>query len=189
MSVPLPEPDHEYTFEEYLELERNSEEKHEFRGGRIVAMSGGTARHSALALNVGYAVRGTRPAGCTTFQSDMRVRVAATNQAVYPDVSMVCGAIEYDPNDPAGTTIINPVLIVEVLSRTTEQYDRGEKWMHYQRIPHLQEYVLVSPQPRVEVFRRTPSGTWEYFEVREGTVTLATGPALDLSVLYDGLPV
>ncbi|HEV7240340.1 MAG TPA: Uma2 family endonuclease [Thermoanaerobaculia bacterium] len=189
MTASLPQSHHDYTFAEYLTLERDSEIKHEFDAGEILAMSGGTSRHSALAMNVGFALRGTRPDGCTVFQSDMRVRIAATGRATYPDVSMVCGPIEYDPEDAARTTITNPVLIVEVLSVTTEKGDRGNKWMHYQRIPSLQEYVLVSQEPRIEVFRRTPSGTWEYFEMREGNVKLATGPALDFSMLYADLPV
>jgi Uma2 family endonuclease len=180
---------HDYTFGDYLELERDSEEKHEFDSGEILAMSGGTARHSALAAKIVTAMETTRPAGCTVFQSDMRLRVQTTGRATYPDVSMVCGPIEYDPDDAARTTITNPVLLVEVLSVTTEKGDRGNKWMHYQRISSLQEYVLVSQEPRVEIFRRTPSGTWEYFEVREGTVRLASGPALDLSALYAGLPL
>lgn len=95
----------DYTFAHYLTLERDSEIKHEFDAGEILAMSGGTARHSALAINVGYALRATRPNGCTVFQSDMRVRIAATGRATYPDVSMVCGLIEYDPEDAAHTTI------------------------------------------------------------------------------------
>jgi Uma2 family endonuclease len=180
---------HDYTFADYLALERDSEIKHEFDAGEILAMSGGTARHSALAMNVGFALRGTRPEGCTVFQSDMRVRVRATGRATYPDVSMVCGAIEYDPEDAARTTVTNPTLIVEVLSVTTEKGDRGNKWMHYQRIPSLQEYVLVSQDPRIEIFRRMPAGTWEYLEVREGTVKLASGSTLDLSMLYADLPV
>jgi Uma2 family endonuclease len=180
---------HDYTFADYLTLERDSEIKHEFDAGEILAMSGGTARHSALAMNVGFALRGTRPDGCTVFQSDMRVRVVATGRATYPDVSMVCGAIEYDSEDAAHTTITNPVLIVEVLSVTTEKGDRGNKWLHYQRIPSLQEYVLVSQEPRIEIFRRTSSETWEYFEVHEGSVLLTSGPTLDLAILYADLPV
>lgn len=185
----LPQSHHDYTFADYLTLERDSEIKHEFDAGEILAMSGGTARHSALAMNVGFALRGTRPDGCTVFQSDMRVRVVATGRATYPDVSMVCGAIEYDLDDAAHTTITNPVLIVEVLSVTTEKGDRGNKWLHYQRLPSLQEYVLVSQEPRIEIFRRTSSGTWEYFEVHEGTVMLTSGPTLDLATLYADLPV
>ena len=185
----VPQSHHDYTFADYLTLERDSEIKHEFDAGEILAMSGGTARHSALAMNVGFALRGTRPDGCTVFQSDMRVRVVATGRATYPDVSMVCGAIEYDAEDTAHTTITNPVLIVEVLSVTTEKGDRGNKWLHYQRIPSLQEYVLVSQEPRVEIFRRTSSEMWEYFEVHEGSVLLISGPTLDLAILYADLPV
>jgi Uma2 family endonuclease len=180
---------HDYTFADYLALERDSEIKHEFDSGEILAMSGGTARHSALAARIIQALGNTSSAGCTVFTSDMRVRIAATGRATYPDVSMVCGPIEYDPDDAAHTTITNPVLIVEVLSVTTEKGDRGNKWMHYQRIPSLQEYVLVSQEPRIEIYRRMPSGTWEYFEVGEGNVRLASGPGLDLSVLYADLPL
>jgi len=189
MTASLPQSHHDYSFAEYLALERDSEIKHEFDAGEILAMAGGTARHSALAVNIGFALRGTRPEGCTVFQSDMRVRVVVTGRAAYPDASMVCGPIEYDSEDAARTTITNPVLLVEVLSVTTEKGDRGNKWMHYQRIPSLVEYVLVSQDPRIEVYRRMPSGTWEYFETREGLLTLASGPALDLSMLYADLPV
>lgn len=107
---------------------------------------------------------------------------------MYPDASLVCGPIEHDPEDAARTTITNPVLVVEVLSVTTEKGDRGNKWLHYQRIPSLQEYVLVSQEPRIEIFRRTLSGTWEYFEAEEGSVKLTTGPTLDFSALYTDLP-
>jgi len=189
MTASLSQSHHDYTFGDYLVLERDSEVKHEFDGGDILAMSGGTARHSALAAKIVTAMEVTRPPGCTVFTSDMRVRVVATGRATYPDVSMVCAPMEYDPEDAARTTITNPALLVEVLSVTTEKGDRGNKWMHYQRISSLQEYILVSQEARVEIFRRTPSGTWEYFEVREGNVRLASGPALDLSVLYAGLPL
>ncbi len=189
MTASLPQSHHDYTFADYLALERDSEIKHEFDAGEILAMSGGTARHSALAARMIIALGTTVAAGCTVFTSDMRVRVMATGRATYPDVSMVCGPIEHDPEDAVRTTITNPVLLVEVLSVTTEKSDRGDKWMHYQRIPSLQEYVLVSQEPRVEIFRRTPAGTWEYFEVREGNVRLASGPSLDLAVLYADLPL
>jgi Uma2 family endonuclease len=189
MSASLPRSHHDYTFADYLALERESEVKHEFDAGQILAMSGETARHSALAARVITDLGNTSAPGCTVFTSDMRVRVAATGRATYPDVSMVRGPIEYNAEDPARTTIVNPQLIVEVLSVTTEKSDRGDKWMHYQRLPSLQEYVLVSQEPRVEVYRRMPAGTWEYFEVRQGTVRLTSGPALDLAVLYASLPL
>jgi Uma2 family endonuclease len=189
MTASLSQSHHDYTFGDYLALERDSEIKHEFDAGEILAMSGGTARHSALAAKIVTAMETTRTPGCTVFTSDMRVRVVATGRATYPDVSMVCGPIEYDPEDAARTTITNPALLVEVLSVTTEKGDRGNKWMHYQRISSLQEYVLVSQEARVEIFRRTSSGTWEYFEVREGIVRLASGATLDLAVLYADLPL
>lgn len=118
----------------------------------------------------------------------MRLRVLATGRAAYPDASMVCGPIERDPDDPSGTTITNPTLIVEVLSPSTEEVDRSDKWRDYQRIPSLQEYVLVSQNTRVETYRRQSSGTWEYVDVRDGSVTLASGPTLDLATLYAELP-
>src|SRR4051794_14954855 len=189
MTASLPQSHHDYTFADYLLLERDSEVRHEFDAGEILAMSGGTARLSALAARIIAALGNTCAPRCTVFTSDMRVRIAATGRATYPDVSMVCGPLEYDPEDAARTTITNPVLLVEVLSVTTEKGDRGNKWMHYQRIPSLHEYVLVSQDPRVEIFRRTPSGTWEYFEVREGMVRLASGPMLDLAMLYADLPI
>ena len=101
---------------------------------------------------------------------------------------MVCGPIELDATDRSGTTITNPTLLVEVLSPSTEEVDRGSKWRDYQLIPSLQEYVLVSQDARVEVYRRLTSGSWEYFDVREGVVKLVSGPTLDLSILYDRLP-
>jgi Uma2 family endonuclease len=189
MAASVPQSHHDYSFVEYVALERDSEIKHEFDSGEILAMAGGTARHSALAAKVIIALGATPTRGCTVFQSDMRVRVAATGRATYPDASMVCGPIEYDPEDAARTTITNPIVLVEVLSVTTEKGDRGNKWMHYQLIPSLVEYVLVSQEPRVEVYRRMPSGRWEYFEMREGILKLASGPALDLSMLYAELPV
>lgn len=180
---------HRFTYEEYLAYERDSELKHEYIAGEIVAMAGGTQRHSALAVNVATALRISRPAGCTVFQSDMRLRVLATGVATYPDVSMVCGPSEPDPADPSNTTITNPSLLVEVLSTSTEQYDRGFKWQEYQKIPSLKEYVLVSQYPaRVEVYRRQ-GDRWEYFSATEGIVELSSGATLDLAFLYADLPV
>ncbi len=182
-------PRHRYTYEEYLAYERDSGLKHEYDDGAILAMAGGSRRHSALASRVTAALELGRGPGCVAFQSDLKVRVLATGRATYPDASLVCGPIESDPADPSGGTITNPTLIVEVLSPSTEQDDRGAKWQHYQRIASLQEYVLVSQtEQRVERYRRLPSGAWEYTDVTSGQVTLATGPVLDLAKLYDALP-
>jgi Uma2 family endonuclease len=183
-----PQARHHYTYEEYLAYERDSALKHEFEAGEIFAMAGGSPRHSALASRISAALENTRPAHCTAFQSDMRIRILATGKATYPDASMVCGPIELDTADRSGTTITNPLLLVEVLSPSTEEVDRRSKRQDYQRIPSLQEYVLVSQEPRVEIYRRSASGKWEYLDVREGVVRLASGVTLDLSNLYENLP-
>jgi Uma2 family endonuclease len=102
---------------------------------------------------------------------------------------MVCGPIELDPTDSTRTTITHPGLIVEVLSPSTEQDDRGDKWRDYQLISSLREYVLVSQgERRVERFRRLSTGGWEYIEVTEGSPELSTGATLDLATLYAELP-
>ena len=178
-----------YSYDEYLAYERDSELKHEYDDGEIIAMAGGSRRHNALASRISAALESSRKPGCTAFQSDQRIRVLATGRATYPDASMVCGSIEGDPGDPTGSTITNPTLLVEVLSPTTEHVDRGNKWQHYQRIPSLQEYVLVSQsEARVEWYRRLPSGGWEYHEATEGVVQLPSGVTFDLARLYADLP-
>ena len=125
--------------------------KHEYEDGEIWAMAGGSRRHNALALRIGAALDNARQPGCVAFQSDQKVRVLATGKATYPDVTLVCGPIEGDPAEPSGAAISNPMLLVEVLSPSTEQDDRGNKWQNYQLMQSLQEYVLVSQaEARVE---------------------------------------
>jgi Uma2 family endonuclease len=180
---------HRYTYEEYLSYERDSGLKHEYEDGEIFAMAGGSRRHSALASRVSAALEAARKPGCIAFQSDQKVRVLATGKATYPDASMVCGPIEGDSADPSGNTITNPTLIVEVLSPSTEEEDRGNKWQHYQLIPSLSEYVLVSQShPRVECYRRLESGAWEYRDATDGVLRLATGATIDVTALYSDLP-
>jgi Uma2 family endonuclease len=182
-------PRHRYTYSEYLAHEQDSELKHEYCDGEILAMAGGSRRHNALALRVGAALDAGSEHGCIAFQSDQKVRALATGRATYPDATVVCGAIEGDPADPGGATITNPTVLVEVLSASTEQEDRGGKWQHYQLIPALQEYVLVAQDsPRVERYRRIAGDRWEYSEVTAGTLQLSTGAVLDLAVLYENLP-
>lgn len=182
-------PRHHYSYAEYLAYERDSELKHEYEDGEIFAMAGGSRRHNALASRISGALESGRRPGCVAFQSDQKIRVLATGKATYPDASVVCGAIEGDPADPLGATITNPTLIVEVLSPSTEQDDRGNKWQHYQLIPSLQEFVLVSQtDARVERYTRLPSGTWEYSHAAEGTVTLSSGAVIEIAKLYEALP-
>ncbi|MEM9691491.1 MAG: Uma2 family endonuclease [Myxococcota bacterium] len=186
-SVPRPSR-HRYTYAEYLAYERDSALKHEFDGGEILAMAGGSRRHNALASRVSAALERGRQSGCIAFQSDQRVRVLATGRAMYPDATLVCGPIEGDPADVTGATITNPTVLIEVLSPSTETDDRGGKWQHYQQLESLQEYVLVSQeQARVEHYWRTDEG-WRYEVTTEGTRTLRCGVVLDLDHLYTDLP-
>lgn len=180
---------HRYTYEEYLAYERDSGLKHEFEDGEIYAMAGGSRRHNALASRISAAIESGRRPECVAFQSDQKVRVLATGKATYPDASLVCGAIEGDPSDPTGGTITNPTLLVEVLSPSTEQDDRGSKWQHYQLIGALREYVLVSQsEPRIEVYRRLEPGGWAYEVFTSGSVQLVTGAVIDVAALYAQLP-
>lgn len=189
MRAPARQAHRRYSYEEYLAYERDSGMKHEYDDGEIIAMAGGSRRHNALASRVSAALESARKPGCVAFQSDQRVRVLATGRTTYPDASMVCGPIEGDPADPKGATLTNPTLIVEVLSASTEEDDRGGKWENYQFIPSLREYVLVSQShPRIERYRRLASGGWKYLDTRKGTVQLLSGALLDLDRLYSELP-
>ena len=150
---------HRYSFRDYLELEEASNVKHEFLDGEIYAMAGGTPAHAALAMAVGAALLAQlRGRGCRVYSSDLRVRVLATGLATYPDVTVVCGDLEHDPD--SRTTVVNPAVVVEVTSESSEEYDRGDKLAAYQAIPSLRECVLVSHRDvSVEVFERT-EGAW-----------------------------
>ena len=156
------------SYADYLLAEEKSLEKHEYICGEILAMSGGTPEHGALAaaliVRISMLLDG-RP--CRPFTSDVRVRVLETDFAAYPDVSVVCGHLETAPDDP--NAITNPIVLIEVLSDSTEAYDRGAKAAHYRQIPSLREYVLVSQhEPLVEVYRRNEHGRWELYEYRAG---------------------
>jgi Uma2 family endonuclease len=159
-----------FTFAEYLKQEKQSQIKHELLDGEIFAMAGGTIEHARLASKIdrllGNQLQG-RP--CEAFSSDLRIRVLATGLGTYPDLSIVCGHIETDPEDR--DTLVNPIVLVEVLSDSTEAHDRGDKFAHYRRIPSLREYVLVSQhEPRIEVFRRNEGGSWTLYEAGQGQV-------------------
>ncbi len=179
------EPRHHYTYEEYLALDEGSNVKLEFQGGDIYAMAGGSPEHAALCLQVGSSLNvQLQGKPCRAFSPDLRVRVLATGLATYPDVSVVCGALERDPQSK--DTVVNPTVIVEVLSPGTESYDRGEKREHYQQIPSLREIVLVGYQERrLEVYRRQDGG-WSREEAGPGeSLTLASiGCRLDVDVVY-----
>jgi len=148
------------TAEEYLALERSSEAKHEYADGEIFAMSGGTRAHSLVSGNVLGEVRtALSERDCEVHGSDMRIKIPATGRYVYPDASVVCGDALFE--DDEEDTLLNPSVIVEVLSKSTEPYDRGDKFESYQSVASLCEYVLVSQKKvRVEHYSLQPDGTW-----------------------------
>ena len=174
------------TYAEYLAAEVAAEVRHEFLNGEVWAMAGGTPEHAALAAAlIGELRTALRGKPCRVYTSDLRVRVPATGLSTYPDVSVVCGSPETSPDDPEAIT--NPVIVAEVLSDTTEAYDRGAKAAHYRRLPSLQEYVLVAQtEPLIEVYRRTEAGRWELLEARPGELVelRSLGISLDVAAVY-----
>jgi Uma2 family endonuclease len=147
---------------EYLRRERRAEFRSEYHRGQIVAMAGTSRKHSRIVTNL-VRVLDTqlleRP--CNTYSNELRVSVNGGEHYVYPDIAVTCGQETFE--DDEFDTLVNPLVIVEVLSPSTEAYDRGEKFLLYQTIPSLREYVVVSQSPRrLEVFRRQPDGSWLY---------------------------
>jgi Uma2 family endonuclease len=131
------------TPEEYLQAERRAEFKSEYYQGQVFAMAGGTLRHHRIATNVtARLVSALEGGSCQVFNSDMRVYIPATGLYTYPDATVVCGTPEVVQTD----NLVNPIVIVEVLSPSTERHDRTTKFFHYQSIPSLKEYLMVSPQ-------------------------------------------
>jgi Uma2 family endonuclease len=176
-----------YTFAAYLALEAMSPVKHEFLDGHVWAMAGGTPDHAAIAINIAVVLStALRNQPCRVFSSDLRVRVEETGLATYPDITVVCGTLTTDPEDRAGNTATNPTLLVEVLSPSTENYDRGEKLAHYKRIASLREILLVAhDERRLELWSRTEGG-WTLEVVRaDGAVRLSSlGCEIDVGEVY-----
>jgi Uma2 family endonuclease len=149
-----------YTPEEYLALERQAQCKSEYYAGEISAMAGASRWHNLIVTNVlrelSTQLKG-RP--CTTYPSDMRVKVNPTGLYSYPDVTVVCGEAQFEDNQQ--DTLLNPTLIVEVLSESTEAYDRGGKFAHYRKLASLMEYVLIAQtKPHIEHYVRQPDNRW-----------------------------
>jgi len=175
---------HVFGYAEYLQRERETGLRHEFLDGQIFAMTGGSPEHARLIAEMTFALRSAvDPERCRVFSSDLRVRIPATGLATYPDVAVVCGPVEVDEQD--ARAVVNPTLLVEVLSPSTEAYDRGEKWAHYRRLESLRAYVLVSPvAERVEAFIRTESG---FVNVLAGRGERLTLEALGVELVTDEL--
>lgn len=182
---------HRYTYGEYLYLEERSTVEHEFVDGQVLAMPPVTPDEAALAANM-IALLADRLRGrpCRVLTSDVRIRVAATGLATYPDASAVCGEQVADPDDPKGNTLVNPTVIVEVLSPSTEAYDRGEKLGHYKQIPSLQEILhIAQEEQRVEQWRREGDHwTLEVSHGNEAAALPSLGVELPMSDVYRDPP-
>jgi Uma2 family endonuclease len=179
------------TFAEYVERELRSDVKSEWHGGEVLAMSGGTINHSRIIRNVACRLA-ERLEGkpCESFESNLRLYVQAVDRGFYPDAQIICGPVEYYASDKHETTVLNPTVVIEVLSESTATYDRGEKMNAYLTVPSLQQYVLIdSTSACVEVFTRREDG-WlrTYAAGVDGALKLESiGLELQLAELYAGV--
>ena len=178
-----------YSIDEYFALERESDVRHEYLDGEIVAMGGASRIHDILVFNLGTAIRPRlRGTACRIGGGDMKVFIAAANRAYYPDLVVSCS----DPSDEIDEyTETQPQLIVEILSPSTSTTDRSEKRLNYQRLDSLQDYVLIAQSEcRVEVFSRLPDGWTSTVYGAGDTVAL---PSIDLqipmAVIYEDVAV
>ena len=173
-----------YTYAQYVALEEESPIRHEYLDGEIYAMAGGSPDHAALAATIIRLLGSQLPRGCRTFTSDLRVRIPSSGLSTYPDVAVVCGRTERAADD--GLAVTNPVLLVEITSDSTEDYDRGEKLRQYTQLPSVREVLIVSHrEPHLTLHRRDTSG-WIVIEARSHhELTLETVAArLDVNEVY-----
>lgn len=177
------------SFEDWLAIERTATvQRSEYVAGEVFAMAGGTEEHNLIVLNVGAELRNQlkgRP--CRVYPSDMKVHIAAADVATYPDVMVICGERQF--YDGQRDLVTNPSLIVEVLSDSTEAYDRGDKFRHYRNLQSLQAYLLLSQyRVQAELFLRRPDGTWRlstYQNPSESIPLPVVEAELSLAEVYD----
>ncbi|PAW81025.1 MAG: hypothetical protein B9S33_17415 [Pedosphaera sp. Tous-C6FEB] len=165
---------------EYLAIERSASTKSEFYDGEMFAMAGGTALHSLIGTNVAGEFRNKlRGKHCVPYNADLRIQVQATGLFTYPDLSVICGPLQFADADD---TVTNPSVLVEVLSPSTEAYDRGQKFLQYRQIPSLREYLLVSQhEPLLELFVRQDNNLWSLREAAGLDARLEI-PSLEITV-------
>lgn len=176
------------TASEYLAWEREQPDKHEFFHGEVFAMAGGSARHNALAGAVLSELRAVlRPFGCSALSSDQRLASPVDTRYVYPDVTVICGQPTFQQG--ASDVLTNPSLLVEVLSKSTEEYDRGLKWTGYQSLESLTDYLLVTQhEVRIEHYRRNDDGSWTFRAAGPGErIALAVGGEIYVDAIYAGV--
>ena len=186
----LPQAKKRYTPAEYYALERDAPYKSDYYNGEIFAMAGGMPAHSLIVMNVTGELRQRLKGNpCTVYESNLRLRVLATGLRTYPDVSIYCQPLELDPEDEGRTTATNPTILIEVLSPSTEAYDRGFKFDNYRQVKSLNIYVLVAQdRAHVDAYQRQPDGTWlfRYADGLGGVIRLdSINVDLPLSEIYD----
>ncbi|HYJ87100.1 MAG TPA: Uma2 family endonuclease [Pyrinomonadaceae bacterium] len=177
-----------YSPQQYLAIERDAKEKHEYLNGEIFALAGASERHNLITGNLFASIHvQLRGKACKVYSGDMRLRVSATGLYTYPDVVALCGDAHFD--DEQRDTLVNPNLIIEVISKSTEGYDRGEKFAHYRRLESLAEYLLVSQDKyRIEQYVRQPDNQWlmsEVAKLEENIELPSIKCKLPLSDVYD----
>lgn len=178
------------TAEDYLQMEEYSSVKHEYIDGQIFAMAGASDAHVTIAGNLFALLRNhLRGSGCRVYISDMKTRFEELNRFYYPDILVTCD--ERDRETPNFKRF--PALIVEVLSESTEAFDRGDKFTDYQTLDSLQEYVLISPKrQRIECFRRTPEGLWllqSYTPIQQSFQLKSVGFEGEIDQIYEDVPL
>ena len=176
------------TPEEYLALERQAPTKSEYLHGEVYAMAGASRQHAAIMVNMIVAlVARLKGRSCVVYGSDLRIKVPPTGLYTYPDVSVICGKVQFE--DRQQDTLVNPTVIFEILSRSTEGYDRGEKFANYRTLESLTDFILVSQhRPLVEHYARQPDETWlltSYEGLKAVLLLPSIGCELPLADIYD----
>jgi Uma2 family endonuclease len=179
------------SLDEYLQLELETQTRYEYRDGLIEAMAGGTLNHGFICGNVFAELRNRlkdKDSPCRALSSEIKLHIRSENSFLYPDAMVVCGPVE--TSTPEGQAIVNPQLIVEVLSKTTADYDRGDKFFLYRQLPSLREYVLIEQdRAQVDVFRR--EGDWWKISRLSGSDAIlhigSLGIDLPLQAVYEGV--
>ncbi len=167
------QPKPHFTPAQYLAFERTTDRKHEYHDGEMFAMAGASRAHAQIVTNlVATLAAQLRGKDCSVYSSDLRVKVSRTGLYTYPDVVIVCGEQRFD--DEHEDTLLNPTAIIEVLSPSTEGYDRGKKFAHYRTLDSLKEYLLIAQdEPCIEQYVRQPDGNWLLHEAGDVTETVA----------------
>lgn len=180
------------TVPEYLELERTGDIKHEYFAGAIYAMVGASVQHNLITGNTYASLHAQlRKRNCNVFPSDMRVKAVQTGLYTYPDITVVCGQLQFE--DEREDTLVNPVVLIEVLSPSTENYDRGKKFQNYRTMLSLREYILIAQDDhRVEHYARQSDNTWilsEVVDLHDRVELTSIQCVLDLVDIYEKVEI